>query len=112
MQLVSIAKKAIAIITNKAKTIYSVCHKFTKHTVLPLIKKVALFFKRSPRAFAAVVSVFVLVSLATTVAVATNALDEEIAKQNIIWFAMFMLCGAGATATLIKVDKRRKKAKE
>ena len=46
------------------------------------------------------------------VAIATNALDEEAASQNAPWFIMFMLCGAGATATLIKVDKRRKKAKE
>lgn len=46
------------------------------------------------------------------VAIATNALDEDAAAQNAPWFIMFMLCGAGATATLIKVDKRRKKAKE
>ncbi len=50
----------------------------------------------------------VRVALKPLVAVATNALDEEVAKQNIIWFAVFMLCGAGATATLIKVDKRKK----
>ena len=46
------------------------------------------------------------------VAIATNALDEDAAAQNAPWFIMFMLCGAGATATLIKVDKRRKKIKE
>lgn len=45
------------------------------------------------------------------VAIATNALDEDAAAQNAPWFMMFMLCGAGATATLIKVDKRRKKAR-
>ena len=45
------------------------------------------------------------------VAIATNALDEDAAAQNAPWFIMFMLCGAGATATLIKVDKRRKKAR-
>ncbi len=73
MQMVSIVKKTMAFIMDKAKTFYSFCFDFTKHTVLPLIKKVVLFFKKSPRAFAAVVSVFVLVSLATTVAVATNA---------------------------------------
>ncbi len=54
----------------------------------------------------------VRLALKPLVAVATNALDEEVARLNIVWFAMFMLCGAGATATLIKVDKRRKKAKE
>ncbi len=54
----------------------------------------------------------VRVALKPLVAIATNALDEEAAAQNAPWFIMFMLCGAGATATLIKVDKRRKKAKE
>ncbi len=51
----------------------------------------------------------VRVALKPLVAVATNALDEDAAAQNAPWFIMFMLCGAGATATLIKVDKRRKK---
>ncbi len=54
----------------------------------------------------------VRVALKPLVAIATNALDEDAAKQNAPWFIMFMLCGAGATATLIKVDKRRKKVKE
>ncbi len=54
----------------------------------------------------------VRVALKPLVAVATNALDEDAAAQNAPWFIMFMLCGAGATAILIKVDKRRKKAKE
>ena len=55
----------------------------------------------------------VRVALKPLVGIATNALDEEAAKQNAPWFIVFMLCGAGATATLIKVDKRRKKkAKE
>lgn len=54
----------------------------------------------------------VRVALKPLVAIATNALDEEAAAQNAPWFIVFMLCGAGATATLIKVDKRRKKAKE
>ena len=54
----------------------------------------------------------VRVALKPLVAIATNALDEEAAVQNAPWFIVFMLCGAGATATLIKVDKRRKKIKE
>ncbi len=54
----------------------------------------------------------VRVALKPLVAIATNALDEEAAAQNAPWFIMFMLCGAGATATLIKVDKRRKKIKD
>ena len=54
----------------------------------------------------------VRVALKPLVAIATNALNEDVAKQNVVWFAMFMLCGAGATATLIKVDKRRKNFKE
>ncbi len=54
----------------------------------------------------------VRVALKPVVAIATNALDEDAAAQNAPWFIVFMLCGAGATATLIKVDKRRKKAKE
>ena len=52
----------------------------------------------------------VRVALKPLVAIATNALDEEAATQNAPWFIVFMLCGACATATLIKVDKRRKKA--
>ncbi len=54
----------------------------------------------------------VRLALKPLVAIATNALDEEAAAQNAPWFIVFMLCGAGATATLIKVDKRRKKIKE
>ena len=54
----------------------------------------------------------VRVALKPLVAIATNALNEEVAQQNVIWFAVFMLCGAGASATLIRVDKRKKKAKE
>ncbi len=53
----------------------------------------------------------VRIALKPLVAIATNALDEDAAKQNAPWFVVFMLCGAGATATLIKVDKRRKKIK-
>ena len=54
----------------------------------------------------------VRVALKPLVAIATNALDDNVATENAPWFIIFMLCGAGATATLIKVDKRRKKAKE
>ena len=54
----------------------------------------------------------VRVGLKPLVAIATNALDEDAAKQNAPWFVVFMLCGAGATATLIKVDKRRKRIDE
>lgn len=50
----------------------------------------------------------VRVALKPLVAVATNALNEDVAEQNAVWFAVFMLCGAGVTATLIKVDKRKK----
>lgn len=53
----------------------------------------------------------VRVALKPLVAIATNALDDDVATENAPWFIIFMLCGAGATATLIKVDKRRKKAR-
>lgn len=48
-------------------------------------------------------------ALKPLVGIATNALDEDVASQNAGWFVMFMLCGAGATATLIKINKRKKK---
>ena len=54
----------------------------------------------------------VRIALKPLVAIATNALNEDVAQEHAVWFVMFMLCGAGATATLIRVDKRRKKAKE
>lgn len=54
----------------------------------------------------------VRVGLKPLVAIATNALDEDAAAQNAPWFVVFMLCGAGTTATLIKVSKRRTKNKE
>ncbi len=54
----------------------------------------------------------VRVGLKPLVAIATNALDSEAAAENAPWFIVFMLCGAGSTATLIKVSKRRKRAKE
>ncbi len=52
----------------------------------------------------------VRVALKPLVAVATNALDENVATENAPWFIMFMLCGAGATVTLIKINKRKKKS--
>ena len=54
----------------------------------------------------------VRIGLKPLVAIATNALDEEAAAENAPWFIVFMICGTAATVTLIKVDKRRKKAKE
>lgn len=54
----------------------------------------------------------VRIALKPLVAIATNALDEEAAAENAPWFIVFMISGAAATATLIKVDKRRKKIKE
>lgn len=54
----------------------------------------------------------VRVALKPLVAIATNALDEEAAAQNAPWFIVFMLCGAGTTATLIKINKRKKRLKE
>ena len=54
----------------------------------------------------------VRLALKPLVAVATNALDQEAAQQNAIWFVVFMLCGAGTTATLVKISKRKNKAKE
>lgn len=73
MQFVNVVKKAIPFITDKASMLYTTCVNFTKHTVFPLIKKVALFFKKAPRVFAATVAVLVLLFLTTTVALATKA---------------------------------------
>lgn len=53
----------------------------------------------------------VRVALKPLVLIATNALDEDVARESAVCLVVFMLCGAGATITLIKVDKRRKKAK-
>ncbi len=54
----------------------------------------------------------VRVALKPLVAIATNALDEEAAAENAPWLAVFVLCGVGVTATLVKVNKRNKKVKE
>ena len=54
----------------------------------------------------------VRVALKPLIAIATNALDEDAAEQNAPWFIIFMLCGAGTTATLIKISKRKRKIKE
>lgn len=54
----------------------------------------------------------VRIGLKPLILIATNALDENVASQSAPWFIMFMLCGAGATATLIKIDKRKKKIKD
>lgn len=54
----------------------------------------------------------VRVALKPLVVVAVNALDEDVARQSAPWFAAFMLCGAGSTAMLIKISKRRKKAQK
>ena len=54
----------------------------------------------------------VRVALKPLVAVATNALDSEAAAENAPWFIVFMLCGAGSTAMVIKISKQRKRAKK
>lgn len=54
----------------------------------------------------------VRVALKPLVGIATNALDEDAAKENAPWLAMFVLCGVGVTATLIRVKKRNKKVEE
>ena len=53
----------------------------------------------------------VRVALKPLIMVATNALDSDIAEQNVPWFIVFMLCGAGSTAMIINLTKQRKKAK-
>ncbi len=54
----------------------------------------------------------VRVALKPLVVVATNALDSDLAEQNAPWFIVFMLCGAGSTAMIINLTKKRKRAKE
>ncbi len=51
----------------------------------------------------------VRVALKPLVVVAVNALDEDVARESAPWFFAFMLCGAGSTAMLIRITKRRKK---
>lgn len=50
-------------------------------------------------------------SLNPLLVVSEYALNEEIRAEGIASFAIFMLCGAGASITLIKFDKRMKKQK-
>ena len=54
----------------------------------------------------------VRVALKPLVAVATNVVEEDAAAENAPWFVMFMLCGVGMTATLIRVKKRNKRVEE
>lgn len=54
----------------------------------------------------------VRVALKPLVVIAVNALNEDVALESAPWFAAFVLCGVGATATLVKVNKRKKKIKE
>lgn len=51
----------------------------------------------------------VRVALKPLVVIAVNALNEDVAKESAPWFFAFMLCGAGSTAMLIRITKRRKK---
>lgn len=51
----------------------------------------------------------VRVALKPLVVIAVNAIDEDVARESAPWFAAFMLCGAGSTAMLIRITKRRKK---
>lgn len=51
----------------------------------------------------------VRVALKPLIVIAVNALDEDVARQSAPWFVAFMLCGAGSTAMLIRITKRRKK---
>lgn len=53
----------------------------------------------------------VRVALKPLVVIAVNALDEDVARESAPWFAALMLCGAGSTAMLIRITKRRKKIK-
>lgn len=50
-------------------------------------------------------------SLNPLLVVSEYALNEEIRAEGIASLAIFMLCGAGASITLIKFDKRMKKQK-
>ena len=54
----------------------------------------------------------VRVALKPLVVIAVNALDEDVAQESAPWFAALVLCGIGATAVLVKANKRRKKIKE
>ena len=51
----------------------------------------------------------VRVALKPLIVVAVNALDEDVAKESAPWFAALILCGAGSTAMIIRMAKKRKK---
>ncbi|MGN1316310.1 MAG: PilW family protein [Acutalibacteraceae bacterium] len=53
----------------------------------------------------------VRLALKPLILVAVNALDEDVAQQSLPWFIAFMCCGAGATAMLIKITKKKKRQK-
>lgn len=53
----------------------------------------------------------VRVALKPLIVVAVNALDEDVARQSAPWFAALILCGAGSTAMIIRMAKKRKKLK-
>ena len=50
----------------------------------------------------------VRVALKPLVVIAVNALDEDVARESAPWFAALVLCGAGTTAMLGRISKRRK----
>lgn len=50
-------------------------------------------------------------ALKPLIVVAEYSLNEEIAPQGIACFTVFMLCGFGVTATLVRVDVRKRKSK-
>lgn len=50
-------------------------------------------------------------ALKPLIVVAEYSLNEEIAPQGIACFTVFMLCGLGITATLVRVDVRKRKSK-
>lgn len=53
----------------------------------------------------------VRLALKPLIIVAVNALDEDVARQSLPLFMAFMCCGAGATAMLIKITKKKKRQK-
>lgn len=53
----------------------------------------------------------VRLALKPLIIVAVNALDEDVARQSVPCFVAFMCCGAGATAMLIRITKKKKRQK-
>lgn len=49
----------------------------------------------------------VRLALKPVVMVAANALDEQTAHQSLACLGVFVLCGAGVSATLVKISKRK-----